>query len=83
MITGFVAKFMGTAQKQWSESVQRRISDTTTVLGSMKETKMLGLVDSWRLAITDLLENQVHKSYMFRSLFVVMNVAGKRSQIFQ
>lgn len=67
---------MGAAQKQWSESVQRRVGDTTMILGSMKETKMLGLSESWESTIRDLMENQIAKSRLYRGLFVLVNTAG-------
>lgn len=76
IFSGVLARFLGAAQKQWSESVQRRVGDTTTILGSMKETKMLGLVDSWKSAISDLMENQLVKSRLFRGLFILLNSAG-------
>lgn len=68
---------MGTAQKRWSESVKDRVNDTTTVLRSMKETKMLGLVDYWRLRITNLMDGQVQGSNLFRKLILLLNIAGK------
>jgi hypothetical protein len=70
---------MGPAQKQWAESVQGRIGDTTTILGSMKETKMLGLVGLWTTRLGDLMENQIAKSRMYRGLFVLLRLAGMSS----
>lgn len=76
MFGGYLGRFMGAAQKQWSESVQRRVGDTTMILGSMKETKMLGLSESWESTIRDLMENQIAKSRLYRGLFVLVNTAG-------
>lgn len=67
---------MGSAQRQWSESVQRRVGDTTMILGSMKETKMLGLSEFWETKIQGLMENQIIKSRLFRGLFLLVNTAG-------
>lgn len=77
IIAAIVGMFMGTAQKRWSESVKDRVNDTTTVLRSMKETKMLGLVDYWRLRITNLMDGQVQGSNLFRKLILLLNIAGK------
>lgn len=76
MLGGYISKFMRLAQKQWSESVQRRVADTTMILGSMKETKMLGLSESWESTIRGLMENQIAKSRLFRGLFILLNTAG-------
>ena len=81
ILAAVAGTFMGTAQKRWSESVKHRVNDTTTVLRSMKETKLLGLVDSWRSRITVLMENQIQESRLFRKLIILINVAGKSYQV--
>lgn len=77
LISGVLAMSMGPAQKKLNEAIEKRISDTTTVLGSMKETKMLGLVGSWSNAIERLLDTQIRQSLAFRSILVMLNVAAK------
>ena len=37
---------MGARQKLWVESVQRRVAITSSMLGSMKSVKMMGLSDT-------------------------------------
>lgn len=76
-ITGFVGSYVGPAQLKLNEAVEKRVSDTTTVIGSMRETKMLGLVDSWFIAIERLLSSQIRASLAFRRLMVILNVVGK------
>ncbi|KAJ3497319.1 hypothetical protein NLG97_g1989 [Lecanicillium saksenae] len=76
-VTGVMSKYIGPAQMEWMQSVQRRISDTTSVLGSMKEVKMLGLVVPYTSVIEGLLENELTKSLAFRKLLSLLNVAGK------
>ncbi|KAJ3480929.1 hypothetical protein NLG97_g7944 [Lecanicillium saksenae] len=75
--SAFVGMYMPAAQKKLAEAVEKRISDTTTVIGSMKETKMLGLVDSWFRAIQTLMDGQIRQSVAFRRLMSVLNVASE------
>ncbi|KAJ6782693.1 hypothetical protein PWT90_02455 [Aphanocladium album] len=76
-VTGLMARCIGPAQMEWVQAVQRRISDTTAVLGYMKEVKMLGVVVPYTFAIQGLLENELTKSLAFRRLLSLLNVAGK------
>ncbi|KAJ6779329.1 hypothetical protein PWT90_02512 [Aphanocladium album] len=69
--------YIPAAQKKLNEAVEKRISDTTTVIGSMKETKMLGLVDSWFLVMEKLMDNQISRSLAFRRLLAVLNVSSE------
>ena len=64
------------ALKRLSEAIQKRISGTSNVLGSMKETKMLGLVEPWTSALMALMDNQIVKSMAHRVLFTLMIVFG-------
>lgn len=81
--SGVMAKLVGPAQKEWMQAIQRRISDTTAVLGSMKETKMLGLIDAYTYAIDCLLDNEMTKSVAFRKLLSILNAAGKNGCLMQ
>lgn len=73
IVTGIIGVRVPDAQKKLNEAVEKRISDTTTVIGHMKETKMLGLVDSWFLAIKQLMDNEIQKSLAFRRLMTMLN----------
>lgn len=58
------------------EAIQRRVSDTTAMVGSMKEIKMLGLVDVCSHLMQNLLENEMTRSIAFRRMLSVLNAAG-------
>ncbi|OAA36504.1 ABC transporter, transmembrane domain, type 1 [Beauveria brongniartii RCEF 3172] len=77
IISGVCAVYVPNAQKKVNEAIEKRVSDTTTVIGHMKETKMLGLVDSWFMAIKKLMDNEIRQSLVFRRLMVVLNVSSK------
>lgn len=76
IVSTLMAKVIGPAQRDWMQAMQERISDTTSVLGSMKETKMLGLVDSCSKALQDLLDNEMVKSIAFRRVLSLLNATG-------
>lgn len=71
---------MAPAVKANNEATQERISNTSSVLGSMKETKMLGLVDPWFRAIVNFHEIQLDKSVSYRKLITLMNLLGTEIQ---
>ncbi|KAH8710451.1 ABC transporter atnG [Beauveria bassiana] len=80
IVSGVCAIYVPNAQKKVNEAIEKRVSDTTTVIGHMKETKMLGLVDSWFMAIRKLMDNEIRQSLVFRRLMVVLNVSSKLPQ---
>ncbi|KID79154.1 ABC transporter atnG [Metarhizium brunneum] len=71
-----LSKFMAPAVKANNEATQNRISNTSSVLGSMKEIKMLGLVEPWLRAIVRLHDIQMKRSIFFRKLITLMNLLG-------
>lgn len=71
-----LSKYMAMAVKANNEASQNRISNTSSVLGSMKETKMLGLVDAWFWAIIHLHNIQMEQSVFYRKLITLMNLLG-------
>ncbi|XWX00244.1 hypothetical protein V2A60_008264 [Cordyceps javanica] len=77
VISGTCSIYVPAAQKKVNEAIEKRISDTTTVIGHMKETKMLGLVDSWFVAIKKLMDNEIRQSLVFRRLITLLNASGK------
>lgn len=77
VISGVCGMYVPSAQKKLNEAVEKRVSDTTTVIGHMKETKMLGLVDSWSVAIKRLMDDEIRQSLAFRRLITILNVSGK------
>ncbi|KAJ3497996.1 hypothetical protein NLG97_g1469 [Lecanicillium saksenae] len=62
------ASFMTARQKRWLEAVQCRVNFTTTVLGHMKNVKMLGLGDKMQQVIRDLRTTEIDRSKKFRRL---------------
>lgn len=72
-----LSKFMGPASKVWNAAIQKRVTDTSGVISSMKETKMLGLVDSWTEAIQALRVRELQLSKKFRILIMWLNVICK------
>ncbi|EGX89739.1 ABC transporter, putative [Cordyceps militaris CM01] len=76
-VSGVCGLYVPDAQKKVNEAIEKRIGDTTTVLGHMKETKMLGLVDSWFAAIQRLMDVEIRESLVFRRLMTVLNVSSK------
>ena len=75
-ITAKISKYMVPANRLFVMAVQKRVSSTSTVLGSMKETKMLGVVQPWTNALRDLMENQIAKAKMQRLIFACTIVLG-------
>ncbi|EXV01691.1 ABC transporter [Metarhizium robertsii] len=71
-----LSKYMAPAVKASNEATQNRISNTSSVLGSMKEIKMLGLVEPWLRAIVRLHDIQMKRSIFFRKLITLMNLLG-------
>lgn len=76
-ISAFISMYVPAAQRKLNEAIEKRVSDTTTVIGHMKETKMLGLVDDWFVAIKKLLDTQIRQSLAYRKFFVLLNIASK------
>ncbi|OAA69268.1 ABC transporter, transmembrane domain, type 1 [Akanthomyces lecanii RCEF 1005] len=77
VISGVCGMYVPSAQKKVNEAVEKRVSDTTTVIGHMKETKMLGLVDSWFVALKKLMDHEIRQSLAFRRLMTILNVSSK------
>lgn len=72
-----LSKFMGPAMKLWNTAIQRRVTTTSNVIGSIKEVKMLGMVNKW-LANIDLLRIQeLDCSKAFRKFITYMNILGR------
>lgn len=68
---------MGPAIKAWNGAIQERVSTTSRILGSIKETKMLGMVEPWIESIQSLRIKELDFSKKFRTLIMWMNVLGK------
>ncbi|KAF5534749.1 multidrug resistance-associated 1 [Fusarium mexicanum] len=63
-----IAKYIANAQKRWVRGIQTRIDVTASMLGSMKEVKMLGLTDVLNNMVQSLRVNELDLSKKFRKL---------------
>ncbi|KAF4960481.1 hypothetical protein FGADI_923 [Fusarium gaditjirri] len=63
-----IAKYIANAQKQWVRGIQTRIDVTASMLGSMKEVKMLGLTDVLNDMVQSLRVKELDLSKKFRKL---------------
>ncbi|KAK1622226.1 ABC transporter [Colletotrichum phormii] len=71
-----LSKLMPRASKIWNEEVQKRITVTSEVLGEIKETKMLEMVDFLQHAIQDLRIAELRRAKQYRRLITYMNMLG-------
>lgn len=58
-------------QRIWIQSIQKRIGETATMLGSMKAVKMLGLEKRSTNTIRNLRTSEIEKAKRFRTLTVL------------
>ncbi|KAJ5248923.1 hypothetical protein N7468_000374 [Penicillium chermesinum] len=65
-----LARYMGYAQKIWMEKIQTRVSVTSSMLGSMKSVKMLGLSDWLAGIVQNLRITELNEAKLFRRLLV-------------
>lgn len=68
---------MGPAMKAWNEAIQRRITTTSSVIGSIKEVKMLGRISSWTDSIQSLRVAELQQSKKYRIFIAYLNVLGE------
>ncbi|OHE98497.1 ABC transporter [Colletotrichum orchidophilum] len=71
-----LSKLMPRASKIWNEEIQKRITVTSEVLGVIKETKMLGMVDFLQNAIQDLKITELGRAKQYRMLTTYINMLG-------
>jgi ATP-binding cassette subfamily C (CFTR/MRP) protein 1 len=63
-----LTKRIGPAQVAWNKGVQERVSLTSSILGNMKEVKLLGLSGRWSEDIQALRVRELELSKKSRSL---------------
>ncbi|KAE9574644.1 ABC transporter [Colletotrichum fructicola] len=71
-----LGQLMPPAMKLWSENIQTRITVTSEVLGSIKETKMLGMTEFLQKVIQDLRITELVMAKKYRAMITYMNVLG-------
>jgi len=65
-----VAKLIGPRQREWVQAIQRRVGMTSSMLGSMKSVKMMGLSGS----LFDTLQNQRVRELDLSKYFRIMGM---------
>lgn len=78
----YVAKTLRPAQGKWNKATQQRISMTNSMLGSIKNIKMLGLQKSVSNCVQDLRDEEMHAAAGVRWLSVAYNASGKLNRLF-
>ncbi|KAF9873913.1 ABC transporter [Colletotrichum karsti] len=71
-----LAQLMPPTMKVWNENIQTRITVTSDVLGSIKETKMLGMVEFLQKKIQDLRITELSRAKQYRAMITYMNILG-------
>lgn len=69
--------FVVSRQAKWLEAIERRISSTAGMLGSIKGVKMLGLQNSFMKFVHGLRIDELNISRKFRTLLVYNMAFGK------
>jgi hypothetical protein len=72
-----LASYIGEAQKRWVRGIQTRVDVTASVLGSMKEVKMLGFSDIVTKLVQDLRVSELQLSKAYRRLLCLRVFIGK------
>lgn len=73
----YVAKALKPAQGKWNRATQQRISVINSMLGSIKNVKMLGLQRCVATQVEDLRNQEMCAAAGVRWLFVAYNTSGK------
>ncbi|KAJ5151991.1 hypothetical protein N7492_010286 [Penicillium capsulatum] len=74
--------FVVSRQARWLEAIERRISSTSGMLGSIKGVKMLGLQDSFMKFVHNLRIDELNISRKFRTLLVYNMAFAWMTRIF-
>lgn len=69
--------FVVSRQAKWLEAIERRISSTSGMLGSIKGVKMLGLQNSFMKFVHNLRIDELNISRKFRTLLVYNMAFGE------
>jgi ATP-binding cassette subfamily C (CFTR/MRP) protein 1 len=68
--SSFVAKRIGPRQRIWVAAIQRRVGITSSMLGSMKSVKMMGLSDNLFDTLHNLRIRELNLMKKFRVMFL-------------
>ncbi|KAK6217677.1 RAS2 protein [Pestalotiopsis sp. IQ-011] len=75
-----LARFMGNAQRTWIRGTQTRVDVTASMLGSMKEVKMLGLSDLLTKTVQKLRVKELNLASKYRRLLSFRVFLGSSTQ---
>ncbi|KAL2673757.1 hypothetical protein Neosp_012201 [[Neocosmospora] mangrovei] len=75
-----LANHMGKAQKKWVRGIQTRVDVTASMLGSMKEVKMLGLTDVLNSMVQNLRIKELKLAKKARRLLVFRLILASSTQ---
>ena len=72
-----VSKTIGAAQKTWLGAIQRRVAITSSILGSMKSVRMLGIEDVLSTTIQNLRVRELVFAAKFRRHSIWRNMISE------
>ncbi|KAL2880163.1 hypothetical protein SGCOL_004548 [Colletotrichum sp. CLE4] len=81
-VSRYLAKNLQSKQKDWSVATQNRIAMTTSMLGSVKSLKMLGIVDYTESLILSLRLRELNMAKKVRWMMVAYNASANALGIF-
>ncbi|KAJ0322833.1 hypothetical protein COL5a_008660 [Colletotrichum fioriniae] len=81
-VSRYLAKNLQSKQKDWSVATQNRIAMTTSMLGSVKSLKMLGIVDHTESLILSLRLWELEMAKKVRWMMVAYNASANALGIF-
>jgi ATP-binding cassette subfamily C (CFTR/MRP) protein 1 len=76
-VSQWMAQNLRKRQKSWNDATQHRISTTSSVLGSMKSVKMLGISDAIINRVEELRHQELEMAKTVRWMMVAYNASGK------
>jgi hypothetical protein len=72
-----LATLAGDAQVPWLEAIEDRLAVTAKALNAMKAIKMTGLGDLVSAKIRDLRMSEIHASFRYRLLNILVTISCK------
>lgn len=76
-VSRYVAIHLKAEQGKWNTATQQRLSVTSSMLGSMKNTKMLGMQQAVANHVEDLRRREMNAAKGVRWLMVAYNASGE------
>lgn len=74
--TNYVTDGIGPARAMWNQTIQKRVSSTSSMLTQIKGLKMMGLTDYIAKSIQDLRASELEVSKIFRAFIVKIVLIG-------